>query len=113
MKAVNLAIVGFGRIGKIHAENIISSKYCNLKLIVDPFLDENEHYNQLGIKQSKKFEDLLIANDINGVVLCSPSKHHVEQIKKLSKTIKNIFCEKPLGLSVQEILTAILSCVSG
>ena len=104
MKAVNLAIVGFGRIGKIHAENIISSNYCNLKLIVDPFLDENEHYNQLGIKQSKKFEDLLIANDINGVVLCSPSKHHVEQIKKLSKTIKNIFCEKPLGLSVQEIL---------
>ena len=96
--------MGFGRIGKIHAENIISSNYCNLKLIVDPFLDENEHYNQLGIKQSKKFEDLLIANNINGVVLCSPSKHHVEQIKKLSKTIKNIFCEKPLGLSVQEIL---------
>ena len=104
MKAVNLAIVGFGRIGKIHAENIISSNYCNLKLIVDPFLDENEHYNQLGIKLSKKFEDLLITNDINGVVLCSPSKHHVEQIKKLSKTIKNIFCEKPLGLTIQEIL---------
>tara|TARA_Y100000022_G_scaffold74930_1_gene64557 strand:+ start:459 stop:1454 length:996 start_codon:yes stop_codon:yes gene_type:complete len=104
MKIINLAIVGFGRIGKIHAENIISSNYCNLKLIVDPFLDENEHYNQLGIKQSKKFEDLLEAIDIDGVVLCSPSKHHVKQIKKLSKTIKNIFCEKPLGLSVHEIL---------
>jgi len=104
MKVINLAIVGFGRIGKIHAKNILSSNYCNLKLVVDPFLTKNEHYNQLGIKQSKNFEDLLITNDIDGVVLCSPSKHHVKQIKKLSKTIKNIFCEKPLGLSIQEII---------
>ena len=104
MKMINLAIVGFGRIGKIHAENIISSNHCNLKLIVDPFLDKNEHYNQLGIKQSKKFEDLLEANNIDGVVLCSPSKHHLKQIKILSTTIKNIFCEKPLGLSVKVII---------
>ena len=42
--------------------------------------------------------------NIDGAVICSPSKYHVNQIKDLSKNIKNIFCEKPLGLSIKEIL---------
>ena len=31
MNKINLAVVGFGRIGKIHAENIISAKDATLK----------------------------------------------------------------------------------
>ena len=37
MNKINLAILGLGRIGKIHAENIISLNECNLKIIIDPY----------------------------------------------------------------------------
>ena len=104
MNKINLAILGLGRIGKIHAENIISLNECNLKIIIDPISDSDNNFNDLGVKQSKHFDDLLNESDIDGVVICSPSKYHVSQIKSLSELTKNIFCEKPLGLSIEEIL---------
>ena len=104
MKKINLAILGLGRIGKIHAENIISLNECNLKIIIDPISDSDNNFNDLGVKQSKHFDDLLNESDIDGVIICSPSKYHVSQIKSLSELTKNIFCEKPLGLSIEEIL---------
>ena len=104
MNKINLAILGLGRIGKIHAENIISLNECNLKIIIDPISDPDNNFTDLGIKQSKHFDDLLNENDIDGVIICSPSKYHVSQIKSLSELTKNIFCEKPLGLSIEEIL---------
>ena len=36
MSKCRIGIIGLGRIGKIHAENIISSNQCNLKIIIDP-----------------------------------------------------------------------------
>jgi myo-inositol 2-dehydrogenase/D-chiro-inositol 1-dehydrogenase len=99
-----LAILGLGRIGKIHAENIISLNECNLKIIIDPISDSDNNFTDLGVKQSKHFDDLLNESDIDGVIICSPSKYHVSQIKSLSELTKNIFCEKPLGLSIEEIL---------
>ena len=104
MNKINLAILGLGRIGKIHAENIISLNECNLKIIIDPISDFDNNFTDLGIKQSKHFDDLLNESDIDGVIICSPSKYHVSQIKSLSDLTKNIFCEKPLGLSIEEIL---------
>ena len=104
MNKINLAILGLGRIGKIHAENIISLNECNLKIIIDPISDSDNNFTDLGVKQSKHFDDLLNESDIDGVVICSPSKYHVGQIKSLSELTKNIFCEKPLGLSIEEIL---------
>ena len=104
MKKINLAILGLGRIGKIHAENIISLNECNLKIIIDPISDFDNNFAELGVKQSKHFDDLLNESDIDGVIICSPSKYHVSQIKSLSELTKNIFCEKPLGLSIEEIL---------
>ena len=104
MNKINLAILGLGRIGKVHAENIISLNECNLKIIIDPISDFDNNFTDLGIKQSKHFDDLLNESDIDGVIICSPSKYHVSQIKSLSDLTKNIFCEKPLGLSIEEIL---------
>ena len=104
MTSVDLAIVGFGRIGRIHADNILSMQHANLKMIVDPILDIDEGLKKRGIQQSKNIADLFSFQKIDGVIICSPSNYHVEQIKELSKATKNIFCEKPLGLSIKEIM---------
>ena len=104
MNNINLAIVGFGRIGKIHASNILASENINLKIIIDPILDINEKFTSIGISQSKEINDLLNLDNIDGVIICSPSQYHIEQIKQISQKTQNIFCEKPLGLSVNEIM---------
>tara|TARA_Y100000741_G_scaffold46090_1_gene31899 strand:+ start:1520 stop:1696 length:177 start_codon:yes stop_codon:yes gene_type:complete len=53
MNKVNLAIIGLGRIGKIHAENIISSNQCNLKIIIDPVLEPDKNFTELGMNNQK------------------------------------------------------------
>ena len=104
MSNVDLAIIGFGRIGRIHAANILAAEDISLKMIVDPLLDADEKLAEQGVKQSKNIADLLDLQNIDGVIICSPSNYHIDQIKQISQNIKNIFCEKPLGLSVNEIM---------
>ena len=103
MNSVSLAIVGFGRIGRIHADNILANDNMTLKMVVDPFLGLEEALVKREVGQSKNIDDLLAHQNIDGVIICSPSNSHVDQIKQISKKTKNIFCEKPLGLSINEI----------
>ena len=103
MNSVSLAIVGFGRIGRIHADNILANDNMTLKMVVDPFLGLEEVLVKREVGQSKNIDDLLAHQNIDGVIICSPSNYHVNQIKQISKKTKNIFCEKPLGLSINEI----------
>ena len=67
MNNINLAIVGFGRTGKIHASNILASENINLKIIIDPILDINEKFTSIGISQSKEINDLLNLDNIDGL----------------------------------------------
>ena len=106
MSNINLAIIGFGRIGRVHAANILAAEDINLQMIVDPILDVDKILTDKGIRQSKDIGDLFDLRNIDGVIICSPSKYHVDQIKQISQKTKNIFCEKPLGLSINEIMEA-------
>ena len=103
MSNVSLAIIGYGRIGRIHANNILANENTTLKMVVDPLLDIEETLVRRKVKQSKNIDDLLALQNIDGIIICSPSNYHVDQIKQISKKTKNIFCEKPLGLSINEI----------
>jgi len=87
MSNIDLAIIGFGRIGRIHAANIMAAEDTSLKMIVDPLLDVDERLAKQGVKQSKNIAELLDLQNIDGVIICSPSNYHVDQIKQISKTL--------------------------
>ena len=42
--------------------------------------------------------------NVDAVWICSPSQYHAEQIKACAANGKHVFCEKPIGLSVEEVL---------
>ena len=100
-----IGIIGAGRIGKLHAENI---KYhlpqYELQAIADPFLNR-EWADKLSIGgQYHHFEEVLFQQNLDAILIASPSNLHVEQIKAASEAGKAIFCEKPIGLNEEEIL---------
>ncbi|HHT0594239.1 TPA: inositol 2-dehydrogenase [Legionella anisa] len=103
-----IGIIGAGRIGKLHAENI---KYYlpqyELLAIADPYLNK-EWADKLSITgQYTYFEDVLFHQHLDAILIASPSNVHVEQIKAASEEGKAIFCEKPIGLNEKEILDAL------
>jgi len=103
MNQIKLAVIGFGRIGKIHAENILHMQGVELALVIDPILDEDSHLFDSKTIISKDIEALTTLREIDGVIICSPSIYHIDQIKTAANKIKNIFCEKPLALDLDEI----------
>lgn len=103
-----IGILGAGRIGKLHAENITYRlPHFDLVAISDPLLD-NEWAASLSIPfTSNNAEALIHHPDLDAVLIASPSGCHIEQIKAASQAGKAIFCEKPLGLRENECVEAL------
>ncbi|MCL9685713.1 inositol 2-dehydrogenase [Legionella maioricensis] len=107
-KKCRIGIIGAGRIGKLHAENI---KYhlpqYDLHAIADPCLDK-QWAERLSIASlSNQVEDVLFHQNLDAVIIASPSHLHLEQIKAASESGKAVFCEKPIGLNEEDILTTL------
>ena len=104
---VNLAIVGIGRIGKIHANSIFTNPNSRL---VGFFDENNSEIKNFSEKYNSDFLDIkTIENDhnIDAVVICSPTDTHIDLIKKFSNSGKAIFCEKPIDLDVNKTIECI------
>lgn len=103
---VKVGIVGLGRLGKIHAENL-AKKIYNCELIAaTSIVDEELNWAQkeLGVKYLYHDFDEMIANDeIDAIFIVSPSSFHPNQVVKALNKNKHVFSEKPLGLSVEDI----------
>ena len=100
---INLAIIGAGRIGHVHAEAINKNINANLIYIYDT---NNSVANNFASKFNCKIADInSIKNDknIDAVVICSPTNTHIDLIKNFSRAKKAIFCEKPIDLNIKKV----------
>lgn len=108
MKKITLGIIGAGRIGKLHVDNI--QRYFSqfqIKSIADPELDE-QWASEKGIPVLLRDADSLINDpEIHAVLICSPAAHHVPQIIACARVGKDIFCEKPISSEIEQIKMAL------
>ncbi|PWY53976.1 inositol 2-dehydrogenase [Legionella qingyii] len=103
-----IGIIGAGRIGKLHAENIKNYlPQFELQAIADPYLNKAWADKCSIAGQYTHFEEVLFHPNLDAILIASPSNLHVQQIKAASEAGKAIFCEKPIGLNEEEILDAL------
>ena len=108
MESIKFGIIGAGRIGKLHAENIHNRvKGAHLKAITDPVLDEDWASN-LGITVFGKDHRIMLEDpEIDAILIGSPSPEHANQIIECARAGKHIFCEKPIALEPELIRSAL------
>lgn len=101
---INVALLGLGRIGLMHGENLISHKNFNLKYTFD--INKNladkiaKKFNTISIQTPKvAFED----KDIDVIFIASSTPTHIDLISEAAKHKKIIFCEKPLDLDIKRV----------
>jgi len=104
----NLGIIGAGRIGKLHAENITYRipDAC-VKSIAEPLMTEEiqEWAKQLGITNCfANYRDILADPGIDAVLICSSTDTHAPISLEAIAAGKHVFCEKPVSQSLDEIL---------
>lgn len=107
MEKVKLGIVGLGRLGRNHAASI-NYKITNAELTavcsaiqeeVDSVMKEmNPKYG------TTDYMELFRDRELDGIVIASNSAFHAQMIIDAANAgVKNIYCEKPLGMSLEEI----------
>ena len=98
MKQVNIALLGMGRIGKIHLRNI-EQHFAAAKIVAvgDPQFDEALFKKQYPhIFFSANSEEAVMHEGVDAVLICTPTSSHADLIEKAITNGKHIFCEKPM-----------------
>ncbi|MHC1765326.1 MAG: inositol 2-dehydrogenase [Verrucomicrobiia bacterium] len=107
---LSVAVIGAGRIGKIHAENLATRvRGARLGGVADIDLSAAR---QLGGQWhagvvTADYRDLLNDPAINAVAICSATNTHAEIIEAAAAKRKHIFCEKPIDLDLHRIEEAL------
>jgi myo-inositol 2-dehydrogenase/D-chiro-inositol 1-dehydrogenase len=103
MKQVNIALLGMGRIGKIHFRNI-NQYFSNASIVAvaDPQYDEQAFKKEHGdVFFTKDPGEAIAYKEVNAVLVCTPTSSHATLVEAAATQGKHTFCEKPLDLSLQ------------
>lgn len=106
MKKLTIGVIGAGRIGKLHTDNLLRMPNAHVKLIADPFYDK-AWVESRQLKATKNVDDVFSDKEIDAVLILSPSTLHAEQIITAARSEKHIFCEKPIALDPARIREAL------
>ena len=106
MKKIKVGVIGTGRIGKLHLENLsVRIPSAEVVAVADIFVEGAEEISaRFGIKKvTADYRKILSDKDVEAVVVCSPTDTHAQYTMEAAEAGKHIFCEKPLDLSLEKI----------
>lgn len=108
--SLRLGLIGAGRIGKLHAENIV--RYIpQAKLIwIADIVEELARGLAQSVgtpKTTGDYREVLNDPEVDAILICTSTDTHAEIIKAAATCRKHIFCEKPLALDLGEIECAL------
>jgi myo-inositol 2-dehydrogenase/D-chiro-inositol 1-dehydrogenase len=97
-----VALVGAGRIARLHAENAAAHVHrLRLTAIADPAPGvASALAAEFGGAAVEDWRELLGRDDVEALLLCSPSGLHPDQIVAAAEAGKHVFCEKPIAADV-------------
>jgi predicted dehydrogenase len=103
MSEIKIGIVGLG-LGKSHAKAVIQSGKCDLEAICDTDVERlNKIGDDLGVaKRYTDFYEMLKDDSINAYVIATPDNFHRDMVCAALKAGKDVLCEKPLALHLDE-----------
>lgn len=105
MAGIRLGILGLGRIGKIHLENLCT-KIQGVEVIaaMNPSAEGRSFASRYNVPLvTDNALEVLHHPDIDAVLICSPTSTHADFVIEAAEAAKAIFCEKPLDLSLDKV----------
>jgi len=97
---IEVALFGAGRIGKIHAGNLVRQPEAKLKYVVDMNAAAAAELAALHGAQVANMEAVFADRAVKAVVIASSTDTHADLILRAASAGKAIFCEKPVDLTL-------------
>ncbi len=103
---IRMGVLGTGRIGRLHAENLaFRIPGADLVAVADVNLEAAEAC-AAACHVDRAYRDpreVIEAPDIDAVLICSSTDCHADQMEQAAAAGKQIFCEKPIDLDLDRI----------
>ena len=94
---IRIAVLGAGRIGKIHARNAARCAGATLVVIADPFIEAAQALaDELGCEATADPTAAILRDDVDAIVVGTPTNTHAELILLAVRNGKAVLCEKPI-----------------
>jgi len=101
---INIALLGAGRIGTMHAGLIAGAEGAKLSYVYDTYqAGANKLAIKHGVKAAHSVDEILNDPYVDALLIATTTDTHVDFIIKGAKAGKAILCEKPIDLSTERV----------
>ncbi len=98
-----IVILGAGFMGETHASGYKQIENAKVVAVVDRVADKGKKIAaEFNAKYYDDFDKMLDTEDFDILDICTPTGTHPFFVQKAARAKKNILCEKPLALTVEE-----------
>jgi myo-inositol 2-dehydrogenase/D-chiro-inositol 1-dehydrogenase len=101
---LRLAVIGAGRMGRVHIEALREARRAEAVAVADPVAAARE---ATGLPGFATVGELLTAGVAEAVLIAAPTDLHGELVAQVAAAGLPILCEKPLGLTVSQAEAAV------
>ncbi|CAL8481582.1 inositol 2-dehydrogenase [Caballeronia sp. S22] len=104
---IGIAVLGAGRIGRIHASNVAAHPAARLVAVADSSkVAVNALAGQLGCDASDDCAAVIDRDDVDAIVIGTPTDTHIQFMMRAVEHGKAVLCEKPVDLDLERSLAA-------
>ena len=110
--AVNIAVIGAGRMGCTHLRALAGAESIRVAAVVDPSTAARSRAESLspGARMYADLAEAVAAGGVEAVLIAAPSNLHGALVAACAELRLPILCEKPCGTTTAEIAAAGSAC---
>ena len=115
MSELRMAVVGAGRMGLTHAENIVHrTRDAQLVAVTTSSTERAEAVRRCcgAVPVYPDLDRLIESESLDAVIISSSTSAHVENVERCAAAGLHILCEKPLGLTLEDCGVAVNAAIS-
>ncbi len=102
-----IAVLGAGRIGRVHAGNVATTPGCTLVGVADPFGTAAARLtDQFGGRAEADPLAFIADPEVDAVIIGTPTATHVDLMLHAARRGKAVLCEKPIDLDIGRAVAA-------
>ncbi len=101
---LRIAVLGCGRIGRMHAENIHTHPRAELAGVFDVVKAASEDVaSRLGVTLFPTSDAVFESADVDAILIATSTATHADFIEQAMRCGKPVLCEKPIDLSLDRV----------
>ena len=101
---VKFAVLGCGRIGRMHAINLARHPRAELAWVFDVAGSAAASVAEAtGARQARDADEILAAKDVDAVLIASSTNTHLDLLERAVEAGKAVLCEKPIDLDLAKV----------